>query len=503
MREPAKLSFFTIVSALACAIVYLPAYGLYRFHDDWRFADFAAQAVRTGSVAQMVVRPIDQHWSPLWHALEVSNFLIAGWEADWFIRSINLVATFLSLAILALLLRAGAVGTTGIVVGLGVLAFHHVGAIARYSFDTYAQCLSDLAVWGAAASVALSLIRIDAIAARRLCGAATVLAIGLLVKEQALSGFAALALMLLVASAVGRGVSPRRAITAILALATIVIAFAFVRQFAGVTAASGGPFRLCATCVPINAAQLSAGLWLPFRTLEIVDAYRAEPRTVAVLVAAAAAIFAVVAAVLYAISAQRVTWDRSRDRLLLLAGAGFIAAWFPTSLLGHVGELYAHTGIFWWAAIVACAVDAALQTPSDTRRRAVAAVAAIYVASLGIGLARNLHDMRATGERTRWYLRQIAAVTRDVPDGHAVLVSSPYRFREAGDYSVIRVQSPQVLVMTGLSPASVRYAVGERLQVFHEEAIDEPVWRPLIERARATGRLHQLVLDHAGAHLRP
>ncbi len=128
---------FTIVAAfVVCAVSFAPAYGLYRFHDDWRFVDFAAKAVATGSVDRLILRPLEQHWSPLWHSLEVANFLIAGWEADWLIRTINLLATFGSMLVLSWLLRSAGLSNLAVGGAIGVMAFHHLSATARYSFDT-------------------------------------------------------------------------------------------------------------------------------------------------------------------------------------------------------------------------------------------------------------------------------------------------------------------------------------------------------------------------------
>src|SRR5262249_16958302 len=99
---------------------------------------------------------------------------------------------------------------------------------------------------------------------------------------------------------------------------------------------------------------------------------------------------------------------------------------FP-SRFSRMSASSTHTSLFWVAVLVACAVDG-YWTASRIPRAVVAAGAAVYVASLGIGQHANLTDMRATGERARVWLSLISSTLRPVPDGALVV------FRASGAY---------------------------------------------------------------------
>ena len=489
-------------AALACAFAFAPAFGLYRFHDDWRFVDRAANAVATDSVAAFIARPFAQHWSPLWHAIETANFLAAGWEADWFVRTVNLAALFTALLLLASLLAAAGSARPGIVAGMAVLAAHHATAAARYSFDTYSQSLSDLGVWAAGAALGSRMMGNEPITTRNLTSVGAILVAALFLKEQALGGMLVVSLLLIIAAVSGlSGVGGRRVIATIGSLAVLAIAFALARRAMGVSFDSAGAFRLCAGCVPQNVGLLLAALLVPVRTITVFDAWTVQPRDHLWLVGVALAVSMIVGVMAMSIGRAVRAADTAGGRGVTIAIAGLLSSWFPVALLGQVGELYVHTGVFWWAMLVGLSLDASWRASRRNHTLPVLA-GAVYVVLLGAGLMKNLSDMRATGERARQYLERTAALTADIPAGDLLLVTSPEPFKRPGDYGLYRVTSPQVLVMTGLSPASIRHATAERLRVMHEEALHEPDHQREMEEAQRAGRLHVLVLDHAGAFLR-
>ena len=459
------------VIAILSLCVFGPSYGLFRFFDDWQFVDRAAVAVGSGSVTSFISQPLQQHWSPLWNAIETINFLVAGWEADWFIRTIHLATFIASLLLLSWFLRSGGVCTPALVLGLATFGAHHATAAARYSFDTYSQTLSDLAVWTAGVCIGEVIVRGAALTTRRLALVTLLIAVALLVKEQSL-GAVVIVSMLLSGAAAARlsDVSWMRAAAGIGTLAVLTLLFTLARRAMGVTFDPAGAFRLCFECVPQNVMYLIAALVDPVRTLTIFDAVHTEPANAWLVLAIGAVVVVLLALLVAAVATAPSDPHARRGRMILVALAGIAASWFPTALLGHVGELYVNTGVFWWTVLVASAIDAAWRRPSARARIATAAIAGLYVISLGVGLMQNLADMRATGECARTYLARIAEVSATVPDGDLLLVTSPAPMKLPGDYGLYRVRSPQVLIMTGLSPASVRYAVRERVRVMHEEA---------------------------------
>jgi hypothetical protein len=500
LKPPRALVWLTAAGLIAATFV--PAYGLLRFHDDWTFVYKAAAAVRTHTVAQFVFEPLEQHWSPLWHSLEVVNFLVAGWESDWLIRSFIAVSTFGALLLCAALLDALGVSLAGQLVAIGVLALHHAAAAARFSFDTYSQSLVDLANWTAVALVLPSLLLDRQLATSTIAFVLALLVPALFLKEQALSAFFAIGLTTAAASAWRHDL--RRSIRAwqlLVVLVAIAAAFTVTRVVAGVRfPEEGSPFSLCVRCAPVNIAELGGVLLLPIRTLVVLDAVRSSPvewtRIVVAAVAAAALGLAIACG-----NVLRAKRGGAQARALALVACACIASFFPVALLFHVGELYAHTALFWFAVLVGFAVDG-WWTGSRGARAAVLVCAATYLVSIGAGQRVNLDEMRATGERARQWLGRIVDRLQPVRDRGFVLIAATGEYKGRFDYGLYRVTTPQVLVLTGLSPYPVRAALHDRLTVFLEIA-DRERWRRPLEDALARGDAFRLVITGDDARLSP
>jgi hypothetical protein len=489
--------------ALIC-ICFAPAYGLYRFHDDWLFVSEAASAISEHRVTSFVFHPLAQHWTPAWHAIEVFNFIVAGWEADWFIRSLIATCTLLSLLLCASILRTLGLSTVGRLLGITTLALHHTAAVARFSFDTYSQSLVDLLGWTAVVCAIRALLSDHGITVATVVRVVALLTPALFVKEQALAAFAGVALVIACAAWWRRDVlSSRPVVWLLLIVAAEAAFFAAVRRAMGVAfAEEGEAFSLCPRCVPVNIVELGSATLLPVRTLVFFDAVRAMPidrwKLVTIMVGAVGVAAAILAGV-----RQRIQQAATGARELALVAGAFVASYFPVALLGHVGEFYTHTTLFWFAVLVACAGDALWRATAGRTRAAVAVCATVYLASLGVGQHANLRDMRANGERARGWLALIADRVRAVPDGGIVVVraSGPYKARF--DYGLYRLTTPQALVLGFFSPPSLLYAVGDRLEVVLDEALASPSWRDRVAEAAARRAAYWLDLDAGEARLSP
>lgn len=481
------------VTSLALLIVsFWPAYGLYRFHDDWTFVYKAAEALRNRQVLSFIARPLDQHWSPIWQAIEVLNFLVAGWESDWFIRTLTAACTLGSLLLCASFLRTLRVSLSGQIVAVGTLALHHAAAAARFSFDTYSQSLADLVGWMAVVCVIRALLSDRGITRVTMACVLGLLVPVIFLKEQSLAAFLAVGVTM-VAAATWRP-DLRRSPRAFLLVGCLVVTaglFTLARAAMGVRfAAPGEAFSFCPACVPVNVAELGAAVFMPVRTLVWFDAARAVPmdtaRLVGVLVAAA-----LVAAAIIAGNVLRARRGEPQLKALALVTLCLASSYFPVALLGHVGELYTHANLFWFAALVGCAVDG-YWSRSKSVRAATIAVAAVYLVVLGVGQHANARDMRATGERSRQWLARIVERLQPVPDGSFVLIHADGEYKSLLDYGLYRLTTPQVLVLTGISPYPVRSVLHDRVTVLLDEEPER--WRVPLASAIVRGAAFRLEL---------
>ncbi len=324
----------------------------------------------------------------------------------------------------------------------------------------------------------------------------------LLLKEQALSGFAAIGFVIAIASAWRRDLrAPGPAWALLTALAASAGVFAMVRAAMGVRfAEEGSPFSLCVRCVPLNIAELAGVVVMPVRTLAVLDAARSSPVDIGRLTAAALASAAVACAITGG-NLMRARRGPREARTLALLLASLVASFFPVALLFHVGELYTHTALFWFAALVACAVDGFGDVSARARRTTIAC-AIVYLLVIAQAQRTNLAEMRATGERARIWLARIVDALAPAPDGSFVLITARGAYRGPLDYGLYRVTTPQVLVLTGISPYPVRAATHDRVTVFLDIA-DPLRWRAAMAAAAARHRAFRLELTTAAATLRP
>jgi hypothetical protein len=327
--------------------------------------------------------------------------------------------------------------------GMAVLGWHHVNAAAYYSFDCYAQVAADLCTWtvvGLALAFALDRRSAPSRAAR--VATVALFVAGLLIKEQVLASVAGLAVVALWFT-VAEPVHQRRGLwTLLIAIVVAGTAFAWLRAAYGVTLDTAGAASLCWQCVPGNMALVTGGLLLPVRTLEVYLALIQAGSDLPRLIVAGAGAATVTAGLVFGLAAYPQN-DVKRRRVPLLV-ALVIASFFPTALLAHVGELYAHTAVFWFALLAAYAVDGlrlrarAFSTPIA---RALAALGVAYAIALYGGLRMNLADMRATGERAAAWLDAFRGATAGVPDGSTVLVRGLYGAKGPGEYGLYRLTS--------------------------------------------------------------
>jgi hypothetical protein len=433
-------------------VTFWRAFGLGRFGDDWNFVILAKEAIESGTVLHYVTHPASQHWSPLWHSTEVANYLVAGFVGDGFIRSFNLVAQALSLLALLLLclhLRLRALSTA---VAMLVFALHHTSAVSLYSFDTYSQCATDcLGWWGAL----LLIKRVES--GRRSIGALqlVILLAALLYKEQGLATAAVYVWILLWSwpTVPDRSASWRRAAFAVAPTVAMVITFAFVRNRAGVPTQFEGVFKLSPLDTPKNVVQMFVALLSPVRTVAWFDAFRAAPPAWVTLGLLATALCAVT----LFISGGALLVGRARERrtarhLGWVAGA-MVLSFFPTSLMAHVGELYVHTSLFWFALLAGIAMEGWLQAFPKLARIALPLAAAAYVLPLGLGQRANLSEMRQNGERAVVLFQKMSSAVVQLADGSPVQVCDLSAQKHNTDYSLYRMTTNVALL--GLQWASL------------------------------------------------
>jgi hypothetical protein len=460
--------------ALLAVVSFWGSVGLQPFYDDWAFPSQAALALRDGTSLTYLTSAIGRHWSPLWNLIALANLSLAGWYSDLLIRAITLAACGGALAWFVVVARRLHLSPLAVGFGMAVLALHHTRAVAIYSFDTYSQVLVDLASWIAAglAFAALS----DAgspqggrygtdLRDRRWALAVLIPLVALLLKEQAVAGAIAVLFLLAVAWVRPRpgrppGAADRRAAAVLAALLVAgVLAFALVRREAGVTFAGTEVYRLCVSCIPRNMSTIGGALVLPVRTLEVVDAWNNGEWSTLALAAAGAGLVVVFLAAAF------------RRREAVLVAALLMLSTFPVAILGHVGELYAHTSVFWFAILMAVAADqwrtVLPAPPGQVALRVTLSLAmGAYLLSLGLGLRANLGEMRATGELAALWRGRYDEAVAALPAGSVVLIRGELPVKNRGDYSLYRLTSPDMITLMWVW--AKRTPADERLEVMFE-----------------------------------
>lgn len=472
--RPGSIRFPDILAAgLLLTLAFAGAFGLYRFFDDWNYAEAAAHAVRTGAVAAYVWFPMGQHWSPAWFSFSVLNFWLVGWESDLLIRALCLALAAGGLILFAWFGRISGLRSGSIWVGMGVLALHHLNGVAYYSFDCYSQMAVDLVTW----TVLVLLVR-SAEASRAggsalsLMWAVGLFAPALLVKEQALAAPAGF-LLATAWSSFDPGISRlwrRQAWMAGAGMLAISVVFALVRWRMGLVLDEDGPYQFCLSCVPGNVGLIVGALCLPSRSLEVYLAMSGVGWDWVVLTTAAVSTAAVV--LLMAVGVER--WAAApaiRRRVWLFVGL-LLSSCVPVAVLSHIGVLHAHTAVFWFAWLAAIAAEGwsdALAGTAARARVAAGTLAVLYVLALGTGLRLDLYDMRASGERSRAWLARFAEAFHRIPSPSIVAIRGLIEIKGDRDYSIIRLTTPGYLLGNGV--AALSFIVAPGVRVVEEEEL--------------------------------
>lgn len=475
-------------TALLLGIAFVGATGLRPFYDDWFVPSVAAAAVRAGDVGAFLLSSVGRHWSPLWNLFALLNLRWAGWNSDLLVRGFTIVIQAASLLWCWTFLRSIGVSRGAVAFGMAILGLHHVSAAALYSFDTYSQVAADAATWVAGGLTYAALTAGGGFRDRRILVAVAMASAALLFKETALAGVIAVGFLSAAAWVLRspEGAERRRALLVVATLIVVTLAFASARRAAGVEFDAAGDYRLCLTCAPRNMTLIAGAIALPVRTLTVVDAWRSMPRAWGVLGASAAGAGLVVMFLVAGLS-RRARCEGLRVPTVMLVALLALTA-FPVTLLGEIGELHAHTAVFWFAVLLAVAADEwARRIASVAVRTAGVVVLAAYVISLGVGLRANLRDMRESGDRASTWLQRYDDGIRDLPRGSTVLVRGPQPTSFPGDYSLYRMRSPERLALMWLwAPRDAQAGYPE---VLMEWGNDDP--GRLEEQARA-GRLFEL-----------
>lgn len=458
------------VAGLVTALAFVRGFGLHRFYDDWFYAREADVAVRDHSFLSFVSTPAAQHWSPLWNTFDYFNAWAIGWRSDVLIRSTIVVLTLIGLLVFARLAARMRLGLGATLLGIAVLGFHHLNAVAYYSFDCYSQVAADLCTWAG-----LSLILTDAIDGSpgrrgrgRTVAALALYVIGLLVKEQALAAMAGVTVLALWFTAFERIDADRRRTVwfAWAAMAVASVTFTVLRLVAGRWLVGDGPYQVCPSCVPGNLGIVFGAMALPIPTVYAYPALSHPWQITVTLLGAVVGGALVVGMVTLGIEAYRRA-DRGRRVALVVALA--VVTLFPTILLAHVGELHAHTALFWYAVLVAMAAEGWTVRLRGPMPRASAAVWSVYATALFIGLQINLSEMRATGERARVGLRMFQDAVGAVPAGSVVLARGLVNSKAPTDYGLYRLTTPGMLLYEG--SASLQFVAPPGVIV-----VDESDW---------------------------
>ena len=410
------------------AIAFAGAFGLHRAGDDWLAAAFAMEAIETGEPYAQIARPFTHHWSPLWYAMEIANYQVAGWQSDTFIRLFVIAWAAIGLAVFVWLTRALGLGRPAIVFGVAVLALHPIAAAAYYSFDCYSQVAADTLVWGITAI--LIGVGIGTLTPRAAIGAVLLFVPAILFKEQALAA---------VINAVIVAAWFRQRTLALAAAALIVgsALFTLARWRAGLWFDADGPFALCFSCVPANVATLIGGSLLPVPTSEVYLAVRGREWSNPWL--ATGVIAALGAAAFLAVGAAR--WRARRSHAALIV-ALVVAATFPVMLLSDIGELYSHALLFWIALAAAVAWHTLSPPPL---------VGAIVASVLAAGLLVNLSEMRETGRRAAALLASAREALAPLPEHAQVVLEGFDDVAGPRDYSLMRISTPGRLLLYGVA----------------------------------------------------
>jgi hypothetical protein len=352
-------------------------------------------------------------------------------------------------------------GVFGAVATIGVMGLHHAQAAAIYSFDTYSQCAADTFGWLGVMAFWRCLHERQPWRSKSYWGALVLLLIALLFKEQALAAAGVYIIFAIVHLA--QAGEYRRWLQSVLQtclpVVGIAVGFALIRAFSGLFLIKSGSFGFSPSSAPTNMAQLGLALITPFRTLEWFDALKAQPIQIARLVPAAC-LSILLLSILLAGAIVRMRRRPGCTRAFWMLFGAMIISWYPVSIMAHVGELYVHTSLFWFALLVGYATDGwAIWLENGRPIRVVALTLSIvaYCVFLGYGLRSNLRDMRATGERAAVWMERFGDALSAIPAGSRVLIYNPNPVRGDRDYGLYRITTVQYLLLEAMARPSLRY----------------------------------------------
>jgi hypothetical protein len=353
------------------------------------------------------------------------------------------------LAVFAWLARRMGLSTSATVFGVFVLALHPIAAAGYYSFDCYSQVAADTIVWALSALLISAGLGSGPRAA--VAGAVMIYVPALLFKEQALAA----ALNAVVIAAWYRN---RRLVTAAAVMIAMSAGFAWMRAREGLWFDAEGPFALCLSCVPANAATLIGGSLLPVPTSEVYLALRGREWRNPWLAGGGVAFLLCLAFLGVGVAKSRGQPARAGLVMTLLIGATF-----PVVLLADIGELYSHALLFWVALLAAIAWHAL------SPRRSVGATA---VAMLAAGLLFNLSEMRATGRRAAAFLASARTALAPLPDHARVVLEGFDDVAAPRDYSLLRISTPGRLLLYGVA---LEVAIDKPISIINSSDEAEPM----------------------------
>jgi hypothetical protein len=227
-------------------------------------------------------------------------------------------------------------------------------------------------------------------------------------------------------------------------------------------------------------AQLGLALITPLSTLVWFDALRAQPLQIARLVAAAGLSLLLLSLLLAGAIMRRRRCPEDTRAFWMLVGA-IIVSWYPVSIMAHIGELYVHSSLFWFALLVGYATDGWarwLGRKRPVRLVALALGIVVYCACLAYGLRSNLGEIRATAERAAVWMARFDKALSAVPAGSRVLIYNQHPDRGERDYGLYRITTVQYLMLTDMSRPVLSYLTAASVHFYQVlgAAIDTPVY---------------------------
>ena len=460
-----------LLGAATLIISFWGAFGLKRWGDDWTFVYWAFEAHQSGAAKHIFSR-LSQHWSPLWHSVEVLNYAIAGWESDLFIRIVVIFFRILGLLALILLARYFKLGLLATAIAVVVFVLHHAIAATIFSIDAHAQCAADTLGWLGSFCFLRFSDESKSLKSRWYLFSLILLIVALLFKEQALAvaGIYVVFAVIRLWPQRKQRMFIRRLLFILAPILAVVLLFVVMRRISGIAFQLQGPYRIAPIYAPKNMAMILLALASPARTLEWFDAIRSDPVQIGRIFFFATATLVLSALVIAGFRFRHRTdkSEKNPNRYLLLMIAALAISCYPVSIMAHVGEVHVSTSLIWFALIIAWSAQGwvkALRSRSTLIRTAVSILLLLYLTALGAGQRANLQEMHATGERASIWLSRFREALKDIPAGSRVGIQNHNPDRGDFDYGLYRSTTARKLVLVG--PDAPMYATNRRLIIDH------------------------------------